>query len=387
MSNEAERKHTASGAAARVGREVLPHVELQHVTKRFGQVVAVRDLSLTVQVGEFLTLLGPSGCGKTTVLRMIAGLEHPDEGEIWINGQPVFSWERGVFAPPGLRNLGMVFQNFALWPHMTVFENVAFGLHVRRCPPGEISGRVEEALSYLHLQGLGPRYPHELSGGQQQRVALARMLVTRPSLLLMDEPLSNLDAKLRTAMRAEVKRVHVASGATTIYVTHDQVEALTMSDRVAVMRAGQVLQCGPPQELYEHPATLFVADFVGNPMINLLRGVVRRNGSDRGIAIGPLFVPGQAEMADGAEVTVAVRPEDWRLAGDGAPAAVEQVQPTGSDLLLLARLGGDTVLVRAPKDLRITPGQAIRLAVAPHRVNVFDPSTERAVPFHPTGAG
>jgi ABC-type sugar transport system ATPase subunit len=373
-----------SDAAARAP---TPLVELRHVTKRFGPVVAVRDLSLAVQAGEFLTLLGPSGCGKTTVLRMVAGLEHPDEGEIWIDGQPVFSWERGIFTPPGSRQLGMVFQNFALWPHMTVFENVAFGLHVRRCPPAEIPGRVEEALNYLHLEGLGPRYPHELSGGQQQRVALARMLVTRPRLLLMDEPLSNLDAKLRTAMRAEVKRVHAASGATTLYVTHDQIEALTMSDRVAVMRGGQILQVGPPQDLYERPATLFVADFVGNPMINLLRGVARRDDAGGGIAIGPLFVPGQPGVADGAGVMVAVRPEDWRLDPDGAPAAVEQVQPTGSDLLVLARLGEDTVLVRASKDLRLYPGQEVRLAVAPHRVNVFDPQTERAVPFVPAAAG
>ncbi|MDR7523415.1 MAG: ABC transporter ATP-binding protein [Armatimonadota bacterium] len=365
----------AAGASA-------PLVELRHVTKRFGPVVAVRDLSLVVQPGEFLTLLGPSGCGKTTVLRMIAGLEHPDEGEIWVDGQPVFSWERGVFLPPGARHLGMVFQNFALWPHMTVFENVAFGLHVRRCPPAEIPGRVEEALASLHLEGLGPRYPHELSGGQQQRVALARMLVTGPRLLLMDEPLSNLDAKLRTAMRAEVKRVHAASRATTIYVTHDQIEALTMSDRVAVMRAGQILQLGPPQDLYERPATLFVADFMGNPMINLLRGVVRRDPTESGIAIGPLFVPGQADRPDGAGVVVAVRPEDWQVGQDGAPATVEQIQPTGSDLLLLTRLGEHTVLVRASKDLRVRPGQEIRLAVASHRVNVFDPQTEQAVPLH-----
>jgi ABC-type sugar transport system ATPase subunit len=358
-------------------------VELRGVTKRFGQVVAVRDLSLTIRAGEFLTLLGPSGCGKTTALRMIAGLEQPDEGEIWIDGRLVFSWEKGVVVPPGERNLGMVFQSFALWPHMTVGDNVAFGLHVRRVPAAEIPGRVEEVLGYLHLEEMEARFPHELSGGQQQRVALARMLVTRPRLFLMDEPLSNLDAKLRTAMRIEVKRVHAESGATTLYVTHDQIEALTMSDRVAVMRGGQILQLGPPQELYERPATLFVADFVGNPMINLLRGRVVRDGTRQGVAVGPLFVPGPPDASDGREVMVAVRPEDWYLSDHGTPATIEQVQPTGADLLLLARLGEVTVLVRAPRDLRVAPGHEIRLAVSPDRVNVFDPSTEQAVPFGP----
>ncbi len=358
-------------------------VELRGVTKRFGQVVAVRDLSLSVQEGEFLTLLGPAGCGKTTALRMIAGLEQPDEGEVWIGGRPVFSWGQGVFVPSGARELGMVFQSFALWPHMTVHENVAFGLQVRRFPPAEIAGRVEEVLRYLHMEGLGPRYPHELSGGQQQRVALARMLVTRPRLFLMDEPLSNLDAKLRTAMRIEVKRVHAESGATTIYVTHDQIEALTMSDRVAVMRGGQILQIGPPQELYERPATLFVADFVGNPMINLLRGVVRAAGDPAGIAVGPLMIAGRTVLAPGAAVVVAVRPEDWRVAADGVPATVEQVQPTGSDVLLLTRLDETTVLVRVPKDTMVAPGDRIGLAVDPRRVNVFDPTSEQAVPFEP----
>jgi len=207
--------------------------------------------------------------------------------------------------------------------------------------------------------------------------------VTRPRLFLMDEPLSNLDAKLRTAMRVEVKRVHAESEATTVYVTHDQIEALTMSDRVAVMRGGQILQIGPPQELYEKPATLFVADFVGNPMINLLRGSVRAAGDPAGLSVGPLVIAGQTHLAPGTAVVVAVRPEDWRVAPDGAPVVVEQVQPTGSDVLLLARLDRTSILVRVPKDSRISPGDRIGLAVDPTRVNVFDPASEQAVPFAP----
>ena len=217
-------------------------IEIEKVSKKFGAVTAVDRLDLTVQAGEFLTLLGPSGCGKTTVLRMIAGLEIPDEGVIRIKDKTVFSSREGIYVAPGKRDLGLVFQSYALWPHMTVFENVAFGLQVQGAERKELEDRVHTSLDYMRLRGMEKRYPQQLSGGQQQRVALARMLVTRPSIFLMDEPLSNLDAKLRMEMRAEIKRLHWEAKATTLYVTHDQNEALTLSTQVAVMNKGVLQQ-------------------------------------------------------------------------------------------------------------------------------------------------
>ena len=213
----------------------MSRIELSGLSKRFGNVVAVDDFSLTVEDGEFITLLGPSGCGKTTVLRMLAGLEMPDKGLIRIDDQIVYSSRDGIFVPPGKRNVGLVFQSYALWPHMTVFRNVAFGLEISKTDRAETARRVGEALTYMQLQGMEERYPQQLSGGQQQRVALARMLVTGPSVFLMDEPLSNLDAKLRMEMRAEIKRLHRESQATTLYVTHNQHKALTLSDRKSVV--------------------------------------------------------------------------------------------------------------------------------------------------------
>jgi len=247
---------------------------LSNISKRFGEVVAVDDLNLDVEPGSFLTLLGPSGCGKTTVLRCIAGLEEPDEGEIRIGDRIVFSRAEGLLVPPGKRGLGLVFQSYALWPHMTVFQNVAFGLELQKLDKNEIAHRVQESLADLQMAGMEERYPHEMSGGQQQRVAVARMLAARPDVFLMDEPLSNLDARLRMDMRVELKRLHRASGATTIYVTHDQLEALTMSTQIAVMCRGQLFQVGTPDEIYRQPANLFVADFIGSPKINLLEATV-----------------------------------------------------------------------------------------------------------------
>jgi multiple sugar transport system ATP-binding protein len=224
----------------------MASIELHHVTKRFGTFTAVDELDLTIREGEFLTLLGPSGCGKTTTLRMLAGLEDPDEGEILFDGQPVFSSSRGVVVPSGKRRIGMIFQSYALWPHMTVERNVAFGLEERGLRREDVSAGVRRALDVVQLGVSGHRYPAELSGGQQQRVALARVIAVQPRILLMDEPLSNLDAKLRIEMRSELKRLHAETGTTTVYVTHDQYEALAMSDRIAVMRDGRLEQLGVP---------------------------------------------------------------------------------------------------------------------------------------------
>src|SRR5512147_1927909 len=252
-------------------------ITIKNLTKRFGNVTAVNNVSLSIEPGSFLTLLGPSGCGKTTLLRCIAGLENPDEGEIYIGEKLVFSGKKGISLPAGDRDLGLVFQNYALWPHMKVDKNITFALEIRKMSKQEMAQRVKEALAEVQMEGYEDRYPREMSGGQQQRIALARMLAYRPKVFLMDEPLSNLDARLRMDMRAELKRLHHISGATTIYVTHDQVEALTMSTNIAVMKLGVIQQMASPDRVYHFPANLFVADFIGNPKVNLLDGIVKRD--------------------------------------------------------------------------------------------------------------
>jgi ABC-type Fe3+/spermidine/putrescine transport system ATPase subunit len=296
-----------------VRQSLAPDVAVVGVTKRFGEVTAVQDLSLDVAHGEFLTLLGPSGCGKTTTLNMIAGFLRPDDGQVLLGGRRV------DHLPPYRRDTAMVFQQYALFPHMSVAENIAFGLQMRKVPKGEIGRRVRRALEIVHLPELGERRPSQLSGGQQQRVALARAIVVEPTVLLLDEPLSNLDLKLRENLRLEIKRVQRELGITTIYVTHDQGEALVMSDRIAVMNQGVVEQLGPPAEIYEEPRTAFVAEFIGTS--NFLRG--RLDGVGDGTA--------SIVLADGArlqarrrpdgptdgEVLVMVRPEHLAL-GDEA---------------------------------------------------------------------
>src|SRR5512135_2285605 len=256
-------------------------ITIKNLTKRFGSVVAVDNVSLTVEPGAFLTLLGPSGCGKTTLLRCVAGLEEPDAGEIYIGDKLVFSQPKGISLPSGKRDLGLVFQNYALWPHMKVNKNITFALEIQKLPKEEMEKRVKESLAEVQMEGYEDRYPREMSGGQQQRIALARMLAYRPKVFLMDEPLSNLDARLRMDMRAELKRLHFSSGATTIYVTHDQVEALTMSTNIAVMRDGVIQQMDTPDRIYHYPANLFIADFIGNPKVNLLDGVIAGRDSVR----------------------------------------------------------------------------------------------------------
>src|SRR5512136_3056756 len=247
-------------------------ITIKHLTKRFGKTIAVNDVSLTVENGSFLTLLGPSGCGKTTLLRCVAGLEDPDDGEIFIGDKLVFSHAKGISIPPGKRDLGMVFQNYALWPHMKVDKNITFALEIQKLGQEEMQKRMKASLAEVKMEGYEDRYPREMSGGQQQRIALARMLAYRPKVFLMDEPLSNLDARLRMDMRAELKRLHFSSGATTIYVTHDQVEALTMSSNIVVMKEGVIQQMDTPDRIYRYPSNLFVADFIGNPKVNLLEG-------------------------------------------------------------------------------------------------------------------
>jgi len=327
------------------GRSALsspPDLELREVSKRFGHVVALDAVSLLIERGEFLTLLGPSGCGKTTTLRIVAGFEYQTAGSVRIRGESV----DGV--PPYRRNANTVFQNYALFPHLNVFDNVAFGLRVKGLPVTERRRAVGQALEQVRLSGLETRRPHELSGGQQQRVALARALVNRPAILLLDEPLGALDLKLRKEMQLELKRVHREVGITFIYVTHDQEEALTMSDRIAVMNAGRVVQLGSPKEIYRQPRTPFVANFVG--VSNLLEGVVcaRRDG------MATVALPGgwrfekpcSEPPAPDQKVLVAVRPEDVRIGGAGGelPGEIEDVIYLGSRVTLVVRLAGGAVI-------------------------------------------
>ena len=282
----------------------MSEVRIEHVFKRFGDVTAVSDFDLTVKDGEFVSLLGPSGCGKTTSLRMIAGFERATEGEIYIGDHCVSSHIKNTFVPPEKRDIGMVFQSYAVWPHMTVTENVAYPLKIQKVPKEERAARVAEMLKLVHLDEYGSRYPHQLSGGQQQRVALARALVMRPGLLLLDEPLSNLDAKLRESMRFEISSIQKELGITVIYVTHDQSEAMTMSDRVVFMSRGVIQQIGTPYEIYRNPANKMVADFIG--LVNFVEGEVQ---GDRVYISGTgVSFPNTSGITGSA--TIAVRPEN-----------------------------------------------------------------------------
>ncbi len=324
----------------------MSNIPIRNVKKCFGDTVVLRDFTQEFREGEFITLLGPSGCGKTTMLRMIAGFERPTQGEIAIGEQVVSS--KKVFIPPEKRDIGMVFQSYAVWPHMTVFDNVAYPLRIKKLPKGEVEHRVEALLQVVHLGRYAQRMPGQLSGGQQQRVALARALVMNPRLLLLDEPLSNLDAKLREGMRYEIKEIQRELGITVVYVTHDQTEAMAMSDRIVVINRGVIQQVGTPQEIYRTPANQFVADFVGR--VDFLRGAVRGGRIQ-------LTGLGQSLRYDGpctGEVVVAVRPESLSLARPG------EGQLTGS--IVNKYYLGDI------SDLRVDVGGAVIRLIAPPEI-------------------
>ena len=347
-----------------------PVVELQGCTKDYGGVRAVDALDLTIFEGEFLSLLGPSGCGKTTTLSLIAGFVEPTAGRILIDGEDVTG------RPAHLRGLGVVFQSYALFPHLSVFENVAFGLRERRVPSAEIGRRVNEALDLVHLEGAGRQRPAELSGGMQQRVALARALVYRPRVVLLDEPLAALDKKLREGMRDELRAIQRSVGITTVFVTHDQGEALGLSDRIAVMSRGRIEQLGAPREIYERPASRFVADFIGASTVLRGRAVARDL-----VALAPgltIRVAAGEALRAGEEVELAIRPERVRLAegpGEGtAEARVEGLVYQGSLTEVTARLGdGQRVLVfvTEPAPVRLAPGQLVHLLLPPEAFMVL----------------
>ncbi len=355
----------------------MSKIRVRNLTKRYGSATALDNVSLDIESGEFLVLLGPSGCGKTTLLRCLAGLETPDEGEIIMGDTVVFSSQKDVVIPPGKRNLGMVFQSYALWPHMTVRDNVKFGLDVQKTQKSVADQRLDAVLNDVGLGQLDQRYPSELSGGQQQRVALARLLATQPPIFLMDEPLSNLDARLRMDMRVELKRFQANAAATTVYVTHDQTEAMTMSTRVVVMKNGAIQQVSPPDQLYRQPQNTFVADFIGMPRINLIevaaqdeRGAAFTNG-DIDIDVG--WNPGVQDAIIGA------RPEDIALSdaksGTSQEYQVTAVLPNGPETIIQLTRGKTTLIARVGHDTALTEGQNTNLSFSSEALNVYDAAT------------
>jgi len=354
-------------------------ITIKNLSKHFGKVVALDNVSLVIEPETFVTLLGPSGCGKTTLLRCVAGLEDPDGGEIYIGNKLVFSHPQGISLPPGQRELGLVFQNYALWPHMKVDKNITFALEIQKMPKAEMEKRVKESLKEVQMEGYEDRYPREMSGGQQQRIALARMLAYRPKVFLMDEPLSNLDARLRMDMRAELKRLHHISGATTIYVTHDQVEALTMSTNIAVMKLGVIQQFDTPDKIYHFPANLFVADFIGNPKVNLLDGVVSGKNS---VDLGKFKISVETNNATG-KVVVGIRPEDIAISTQPVPGAVEfsaySVLPSGADTTIIARLGDLELTIKVMGISKIKMDEKIWLTFNPHTLNLYDKESSNLI--------
>ena len=349
----------------------MAQITLKQLTKRWGETVAVRALDLEIADGEFLVLLGPSGCGKTTTMRMIAGLEEPSAGEVWIDGQLVND------LPPRERDVAMVFQNYGLYPHMTVADNIGYPLKLRGMDRAARAQRVLEVARKVHLDQLLHRKPAALSGGQRQRVGLARAIVRTPLVFLMDEPLSNLDAKLRVEMRAELKHLHHELGITTVYVTHDQIEAMTLATRVAVMDKGVIRQLGPPDDIYSDPADLFVAGFIGSPSMNLIPGAV----ADGVFTAGPLRV---AQLGGGTRdnVVLGVRPEDLALAPVGAGAGdltVYSTELTGEATLVTLSVGDTRISVRADKTTRPAIDSRVGLNIDPRTCYLFDAATEKRV--------
>ena len=352
---------------------LMAEVAFKQVQKSFGAVQVLKQIDLTVADGEFLVLVGPSGCGKSTLLRALAGLEGVTHGRILIDGRVVND------LPPKDRDIAMVFQNYALYPHMSVLENLTFALKLRDMKPDEIAARANQAATILGLQDLLGRYPRHLSGGQRQRVAMGRAIVRDPKVFLFDEPLSNLDAKLRVQMRAEIKALHQRLRATTVYVTHDQIEAMTMADRIVVLNAGAIEQIGAPLELYDDPDNLFVASFIGSPSMNLFAGRYELQNDGARVRIGDFSIQVPVVNAkDGQEVTVGVRPEHLVVAQTGGiPFNVDVVEPTGASTELFGTVAGQRCCVIVNGRLFVRPEQGIRLDAELENTLVFDTSTSR----------
>jgi len=363
----------------------MAQVKIKDLAKKYpnGDTLAVKEINLDIEDKEFLVLVGPSGCGKTTTLRMVAGLEEITSGEIWIGDRLVNEVE------PKDRDIAMVFQNYALYPHMNVYENLAFGLRLRRFPRAEIDRRVKEAAEILSIGGLLKRKTKELSGGQKQRVALGRAIVRNPAVFLMDEPLSNLDAKLRVQMRAEISKLHQRVATTFIYVTHDQVEAMTMGHRIVVMDNGVIMQAASPQELYDHPRNKFVAGFIGSPPMNFMQGQLEDTGSGF-VFVGtgcrfriPDAFGNEAKGAIGREVFLGIRPEDVHVESEYEQqypemqyrTQVELVEPLGAEQHILLSTDTDPIIARCDPSLRVRPGDNMTVTLVPHKLHIFDGET------------
>jgi multiple sugar transport system ATP-binding protein len=366
----------ASAPPAARREQAAAHVDLSGIYKLFGSVAAVRNLNLQIQQGEFLVLVGPSGCGKTTTLRMLAGLERPTYGSITIGGRDV------TRVASRDRNIALVFQSYALYPHLSARDNIGYPLKVRKLSKAEQQAKVERVAEMLAIGHLLPRRPSQLSGGEQQRVALARAIVREPRVFLMDEPLSNLDAKLRVHTRTELKTLQRELGTTMVFVTHDQAEAMSLAHRIAVLNKGELQQIGTPDDVYDRPANVFVAEFIGSPPMNLLEAT--RDG-DSVVAAGGWRIPwpngkhaGAASPNDG-ELTVGLRPEGIEIVSDGQQAEVIAVEPFGSEVIVDVRIGEQALKIRAAPDVRPAPGSTIALRADPDAVRLFDRSSGAAL--------
>ena len=369
----------------------MSRIELKHIDKFYGNNHVLRDINLTIEDGDFMTLLGPSGCGKTTTLRVVSGLEKPQNGTMTIDGVEMINAADAYYAEPSKRGLNLVFQSYALWPHMTVYDNVAFGLKIQKMSKSEIEQRVMDSLKMMRIEMYRDRYPTELSGGQQQRVAIARAVASSPKLLLLDEPLSNLDAKLRIDMRAELQRLHRELGTTIIYVTHDQVEALTMSTKIALFKEGALNQVATPMELYNTPIDLQAADFIGNPRINLLDGTAEMvNGqlvvkSDLGSHTFPAdHLTDEEKPASGEfECVLAIRPEQVIISREpveGAiPVTVYASQPAGSETIVTLKAGRDEFLAKEIGQQYYGIDEHVYAIIDQDKINVYNKATTRLI--------
>jgi multiple sugar transport system ATP-binding protein len=346
----------------------MAEIVIKNVAKHFGNFTALHSIDLTIADQEFMVLLGASGCGKTTLLRIVAGLETPSQGEVWIGGRRV------DHLPPRERGIAMVFQNYAVFPHLTVFENIAFGLRMKKLPQADIDRRVKRTAELMHIEQLLKRYSGQLSGGQRQRVAVARALAMEPDVILMDEPLSNLDALLRLEMRAELKGVLAESKTTTVYVTHDQVEAMSLADRIAVMHQGRIVQAASPVEVYRNPAARFVGSFIGNPPMNFIPAAKAADGrwSAAGLTLdGP--------KTDRSQIEFAIRPEDVEPSDQGLDAVIRVVEPLGAHTLVTCDVNGSLFRAVLDSSTEVDVGERIMLAPKRDRIRWFDPETTQAL--------